>query len=238
MVCMKGHPFVANFLFLLWIIGILPRLSKIFQASQLQDVVQNDLFPSADMIMSLKKEYGTEHWEHRVCADTEVGTPRPSVSEGKHVLLDTCNTGCTKQMESTRHKNFLQVCTLTWYWLLCLKNRTTHLSRPFFQDNIRKVHEQSEQLQKPKATVLRMEQSDSRPVYNYSIQTLNSRHQVKELLRKHMDKVCWMHSVCTLMCKGTSWWLKGQHKSVCVWVYTIFVNALKNTLRENCITKI
>lgn len=147
----------------------------------------------------------TLRWVHLV---------RPSVRDMCCLIHVTQATQSRWSPHGTRTSfRFVHLNDLDWY------EQNHSFVRTVSQDNIRKVHEQSERLQKPKATVLRMEQSDSRPVCNYSIQTVNSRHQVKELLRKQMHKVCWMHSVCTLICKGTSWWLKGQHKSVSVWVW-------------------
>lgn len=60
----------------------------------------------------------------------------------------------------------------------------------FFQDNIREVQKESERVQKPKAAVLRLDQSAARPAHHYSIQTFNSKEQAKELLRKQMAQVC------------------------------------------------
>ncbi|KAM7402728.1 hypothetical protein PAMP_017942 [Pampus punctatissimus] len=106
----------------------LSRLSQLCQVRQLKDVVQYNLFPSADMILSMNKEYGTysEQWEQNAKANPE--------------------------------------------------------------ENIKKVQEDSERLQKPEAAVIRMEQAAAKPAHIYSIQTFNSNEQTKKLLCKVMAK--------------------------------------------------
>lgn len=56
---------------------ILPRLRQLSQVRQLKDVVKCNLFPSADMILSMSKEYGTnaEQWEQKAGANTEADMP-------------------------------------------------------------------------------------------------------------------------------------------------------------------
>ncbi|XP_029990132.1 uncharacterized protein cfap92 [Sphaeramia orbicularis] len=148
----------------------LSRLSQLCGVRNLRNVVQYNLFPSADMILSLSKEYGT-------CADQRRQRPQanpqhapPPVHRKRHKHLDANNIEYIK-------------------WKLRNQHMTLEQPRDFVQDNIIRVHELSEQLQKPEVTVLRMEEAAERPVHNYSIQTFNSNRLNKEQLQREMAKM-------------------------------------------------
>ncbi|TKS71208.1 hypothetical protein D9C73_005342 [Collichthys lucidus] len=144
----------------------LSRLSQLCQVRQLKDVVQYNLFPSADMILSMSKTYGTnaEQWEQKVGPDTKVDVTAPPVRIKRYAPLDMHNTEYTKQLPLKHCKDYIK-------------------------DNIKKVQEDSERLQKPEAPVFKIEHSADRPAHIYSIQTFNSKEQAKELLRKEMAKM-------------------------------------------------
>ncbi|KAK2862636.1 hypothetical protein Q5P01_002169 [Channa striata] len=145
----------------------LSRLSQLCHIQQLKDIVQYNLFPSADMIVSMKKEYGTydEQFEPKEGADTEVNIPTLTVQiKKKRTQLDTNNREFTRWKHNVQQKDFIQ-------------------------ENIKKVQEESKRMQKPAAAVLKVDQSSDRPAHNYSIQTFNSNEQAKELLQKMMAKV-------------------------------------------------
>ncbi|XP_068172433.1 uncharacterized protein [Antennarius striatus] len=144
--------------------SVSPRLSRLRHVSRLRDAVQYDLFPSADMVLSMKKEYGAEPWEENLSSDMEVDKPGVPSRMKRHAPLDAHNRKYMKQLQHQDCKDFVQ-------------------------DNMRKVKEESEQLKKAEtAAALWKEPSGARPVHNYSIQTFNSKELTKELLRKEMAK--------------------------------------------------
>lgn len=72
-------------------------------------MVQYNLFPSADMILSLSRECGTEKWEPNVRIDIKVDTPSPPVWMKRHAPLDTHNEKYRKQLKPKPCKDFIQV---------------------------------------------------------------------------------------------------------------------------------
>ncbi|XP_034549083.1 uncharacterized protein cfap92 isoform X2 [Notolabrus celidotus] len=150
----------------------LTRLSQLCQIRQLKYVVQSNLFPTADMILRMNKEYGMDEmqWKQQADAKTEVDILTLPVRTKRHAPLDMHNRDYMKRKHSSQQ----------------LPRR--HF-KDFIQDNIKKVQEESERLQRPEAAVLRMDQSSDRPVYNYSTQTLNSKEQTMELIRREMVQV-------------------------------------------------
>lgn len=97
----------------------MPRLSQLCQARQLKDVVQCNLFPSADMILSMSKEYGTyaEQRQLKASRKTEADMLTMPVWVKRHATLDSYNREYMKwkrqQMMLKQSKNFIQVCRLT-----------------------------------------------------------------------------------------------------------------------------
>uniref|UniRef100_A0A3B4U580 Si:dkey-57n24.6 n=1 Tax=Seriola dumerili TaxID=41447 RepID=A0A3B4U580_SERDU len=148
----------------------LSRLSQLAQVRQLKDVVQYNLFPSADMILSMSKEYGTydELWKQKARANTEIDSPSLPVRMKRHAPLDMLNREYIRWKHNSQGMQF-------------------HHSRDFIQENIQMVQEESKQVPKPEAAVIRMD--TTRPVHIYSIQTFNSSEQAKELLQKEMAKM-------------------------------------------------
>lgn len=106
---------------------ILPRLSQLCQVRQLKDVVQYNLFPSADMILSMSKEYGTEQWEQKVGIDRMDG-PCPLERMKRYALLDTHNRQYMRHLTFAQGKNFIQVCRLKLLNSISFTNRDTHMS--------------------------------------------------------------------------------------------------------------
>lgn len=88
------------------------RLSQLCQVRQLKDVVQYNLFPSADMILSMSKAYGTkaEQWEQKVGAGTKVDVTALPVRMKRCAPLDMHNTEYMKQLPLKHCKDYIKVC--------------------------------------------------------------------------------------------------------------------------------
>ncbi|KAM9758262.1 uncharacterized protein FLJ43738 [Menidia menidia] len=147
----------------------LSRLSHLCHARQLEEAVQRNLFPSADMILSLSREYGTyaEMCELTDNTDTKQDSHRLSVKMKRQALLNTHNK------EYLRWKH----------------SQHTPLQQDFVQENIKYVQEESKRLQKREAATLMVEQSGSTVAHNYSIQTFNSNTRAMELLLQEMAQM-------------------------------------------------
>ncbi|KAL7842997.1 hypothetical protein AOLI_G00245090 [Acnodon oligacanthus] len=148
------------------------RIKQLCQAKKLEEVVQNDLFPSAQMLLSLKQEFGIFHKRgvKNLLVDPKDSAQHSShqrVSQRRtHTPLDTVNKDYLewKQTQGLQTKNFVQA-------------------------NIEEVHKASGCLQKPKPKVFVAEVDDGQAAHNYSIQKLNCTALAQELLREEMAKV-------------------------------------------------
>ncbi|XP_055077983.1 uncharacterized protein cfap92 [Periophthalmus magnuspinnatus] len=147
------------------------RLQQLRQARSLTEAAQNDLFPSADMIQSLSRQYKTptQQWKR------DLGVIKPR-SEQVPVLIKSQSTSQTTDAEEDFH---------------CYVNKrhgTFRKLRDFIQENKRKVHEDSARLQRSVST-LRLKTDDDGPAHNYSIQTFNTNVLNKEWLQQQMAKL-------------------------------------------------
>uniref|UniRef100_A0A3Q3J5K4 DUF4550 domain-containing protein n=1 Tax=Monopterus albus TaxID=43700 RepID=A0A3Q3J5K4_MONAL len=99
---------------LVYIRGMVPQacfqLSQLCEVRQLKDVVQYDLFPSADMILSMSKKFGTctEHWEQQAGANSEVNMSTMPVRMKTHMPLDTHNREYMRWRQQGQRRDFIQ----------------------------------------------------------------------------------------------------------------------------------
>lgn len=98
-------------------------------------------------------------------------------------------TEITSPRRSRRARTSFRFGALNDFTSLVRLSRAAYRPGTFSQDNIRKVREQSEQSEKPRTAMLRIDPSSSRAGHIYSIQTFNSKEQAKELLHKHVAQV-------------------------------------------------
>ncbi|KAG7229691.1 hypothetical protein INR49_012738, partial [Caranx melampygus] len=92
------------------------RLCQLSQVRQLKDVVRYNLFPSADMILSLRKKYGIceEQWKQKARTNTEMDPPSLPVRMRRHMPLDIYNTSVgwkrkNHEMQLQNPRDFIQV---------------------------------------------------------------------------------------------------------------------------------
>lgn len=104
----------------LWYFFYFPRLSQLCQVKRLKHVVRYNLFPSADMILSLSKEYSIpkDQWKKKARAkelNTEVEPPSLPVRMKRHMPLDIYNREYVRwkrknqEMQLQNSRDFIQV---------------------------------------------------------------------------------------------------------------------------------
>ncbi|KAM4612754.1 uncharacterized protein FLJ43738 [Polymixia lowei] len=96
------------------------RLSQLCRARQLKDVEQNNLFPSADMVLSMSQECGVmpgkSEQTFTVNSQDEPATSSPLVFQRRYMPLDTHNREyikwkhINKQQLNKQTEDFIQVC--------------------------------------------------------------------------------------------------------------------------------
>ncbi|XP_067287562.1 uncharacterized protein cfap92 [Pseudorasbora parva] len=146
------------------------RISQIRRAKLLQEAVRLNLFPSADMVLSLSKEFGSDHGREKLWMVTESQQSQDipdhrNIRKRTQIPLDNFNTEYFqwKQNEGNNVKNFIQA-------------------------NIEKVHRASSDIQKSTPNALLPNVTDGETIHYHNVQTMNSPTRVGELLYRELSK--------------------------------------------------
>ncbi|KAK3601780.1 hypothetical protein CHS0354_016147 [Potamilus streckersoni] len=157
------------------------KLYQIVKATKVTDVVRNDLFPTADMVVSVSKEFGvpftTEDFEELQSKD-EKSEPRAEATVARE-----------KSMTEYKSRTWKPLDNMNMEYMEKLMNRQKGSQVNFKLENIAEVKNQSEIIKTKKElhktpTV----KVDVQVAHNYSTQYLNSTEMAKEKLRQMLAK--------------------------------------------------
>ncbi|XP_078066289.1 uncharacterized protein FLJ43738-like [Mustelus asterias] len=144
------------------------RLQHIRSTTKFREVVQYDLFPSAEMAKTLSREFGIPASEtgplhtKSLAPSTEQPAPQPKPPKRIHYPeLDIFNESY-------------------------IRRKTNQIFTDHVQANIDAVYQANKKLKKTKRGTIAAVPPEGKEVYIYSNQTLNSAEQAKELLRQEM----------------------------------------------------
>ncbi|TSK16228.1 hypothetical protein Baya_1099 [Bagarius yarrelli] len=147
-------------------------ISHLCQSSKLEEVVQNNLFPSAEMIHSLRNEFGI--------IPSRMETLMPDSSKAKVVLHPSATQRKTYTQIDNCNKKYLAWKQSQANQEICIKN--------IMQANIKNIRTATRNVQIPKPTVIVAKLDDGQASHNYSIQTMNSTSLAKKILLEVMAK--------------------------------------------------
>ncbi|XP_077982883.1 uncharacterized protein LOC144437742 [Glandiceps talaboti] len=153
------------------------KLDQITQMKKLRDVTRNDLFPTAEMILSLSREFGV-----------------PLTTADFEELKDIggTETEMTKTEENTRvlphtSRDWTPIDMYNEDYLLYLENKSRTHKQNFVRGNIDFVHELSKGNQKERPKTIAAIPMNG-VAHNYSTQHLISTEQAREKLREELRK--------------------------------------------------
>ncbi|XP_066553891.1 uncharacterized protein cfap92 [Amia ocellicauda] len=156
----------------------LSRLDLICQAKKLKDVTHSNLFPSAEMILSLSKEFGVilqreetlKGFKRSLTWDSTEFPPANAEAQTLHSPL------------STHSADYME-----WTSQMFTQDREG-TQKDFIRDNIEEVRQASRKLRRPKPDTIVALPPPGKEAHNYSTQAWNSSQQARELLRREMAK--------------------------------------------------
>ncbi|XP_043934019.1 uncharacterized protein KIAA1257 homolog [Protopterus annectens] len=156
----------------------LSRLDYITHAKKLKEVVQDVLFPTAEMVMLLSREFGIPLSKESLRAPAvqlETLTPQPM----EHAEMVHYRTPFIHPTLDNYNAKYVE-------WKQDTGDLSQHL-KDYIQNNIDAVYKASKKIKRPKVDTI-VVPSEGKSVYNYSTQALNSTVQGMELLQKEMTK--------------------------------------------------
>ncbi|XP_028854075.1 uncharacterized protein cfap92 isoform X2 [Denticeps clupeoides] len=173
--CKLSRHFYSNFLCLLLISNVMMfRITNICQVSSLTEVVRNNLFPTAEMVLSLRGHFGTDP-----------GKREENPARSQQIAMEISEqkaTGKAYKPLETYNQDYI-------VWKQHTADQHLHgRTKNYIKANKEEVERTSLMNLKPKPQVIVAELEESRTAHNYSIQAMNSTAQAKELLRKEMAK--------------------------------------------------
>ncbi|BFZ08131.1 hypothetical protein BsWGS_11170 [Bradybaena similaris] len=153
----------------------LTKLHQITQMDRMRNIVKYDLFPTAEMVVLMSREFGVPYTEKDIQElkysvsdeSIELDVPEPNQLEvtQQDDALDSSSQPCQDSLVKDKEpKNFIETNIIDVY----MKSTA--------------IHKEREQNKKAYITL------DMEPAYNYSIQDLNSTELVKEQLRQYLKK--------------------------------------------------
>ncbi|XP_039626855.1 uncharacterized protein cfap92 isoform X2 [Polypterus senegalus] len=150
------------------------RLDVICQMKTLRDTLRKDLFPTAEMIMSLGEELGIPPGQ-AIVVSSKATIPTPS---SDHIPAQVKST--SKYPPLDNHN---------WDYIVMKQNcLQKSQERDFIQGNIDLLNQASQRIQRPKVRMITALPPAGKAAYNYSGQALNSTELSKQLLRREMAK--------------------------------------------------
>ncbi|XP_053508523.1 uncharacterized protein cfap92 isoform X2 [Ictalurus furcatus] len=151
------------------------RINHLFQVNTFEEVVQNNLFLSAEMLHSLKEEFG-------IIPSRGVERLLPDSSEANVIVHPRGSQRRTYTPIDNFNKKYLE-----WKQNQSRANQGLY-TKNFIQANIEDIHIATSVSQTLKQTVFVAKLDDGQSAHNYSIQTVNCTRLAEELLRKEMAK--------------------------------------------------
>eukprot|EP00794_Sanderia_malayensis_P005993 gene5993-6689_t len=160
------------------------KLHELRKSTKLRDVIRNELFPSAEMIASLSKEFGIP----LTSDDFEDSFVKEKMNQ--QVIHDDLSQSLTalktKTYKTSRPWTPLEIVNPKYDEMLKTRE-TTFKPKNFLVENKSRVH-QLEPIKREKTITCDPATLHNNEAHNYSIQSLNTTEKAKQKLRQHLSE--------------------------------------------------